>query len=155
MYLLILKSIIPHCALFHCYLPSTWICMWFYSLLPTHIICAFQLPSHYWESLRYIGFFYQMMYYFVKKQWCINNLYTQYVVLIQVKATQRNFPKDFSVVCCDDLSSSLPLVSLNSKHFSHGNGSCLEVWLFAFQKNLIDVPEGKDAGPNGIYLITC
>lgn len=56
-------------------------------------------------------------------------------------------------MCCDNLYSSLSLLSLSSKHFSHLNGSCLEVRLFAFQKNLIDVPEVKDARFNGIDLI--
>lgn len=50
-----------------------------------------------------------MMYYFIKKQRFLNNLYTQYVLLIQVKATQE-FSKGFvCVMCCDNLYSLWPL----------------------------------------------
>lgn len=129
---------------------------WFCSLWPTCIACAFQVTSHFQECLTYIFFCcccYLMMNYFIEMQRCIKNVQTQYVVLIQVKATRKIFPKVLSVICSDDLCSSLPLVSLSSKHSSHLNGSCLAARLFAFQKNLIDIPEVKDARLNGIYLI--
>lgn len=43
--------------------------------------------------------FYQMMCYFIKMQRCLDSLYTQCVLLIQVKATWRNFLKNLSGLC--------------------------------------------------------